>query len=46
MYEKLVVPQKITVRFYSRFESGNLLRAVKVPVKQDTTFSGMPVSKT
>jgi hypothetical protein len=29
------------LQFYSRFENGNLLKAIKVPVKQDLTFTGM-----
>ena len=42
----LVIPpprgKKGYVRFYARFECGNLLRVVKVPVKPDLTFSGIP----
>jgi hypothetical protein len=29
------------LKFYSRFENGNLLKAIKVPVKKDLTFTGM-----
>ena len=29
------------LKFYSRFENGNLLKVVKVPVKQDLSFTGM-----
>lgn len=34
-----------SIKFYSRFESGNLLRAVKVSVKPDFSFTGMAVSR-
>ena len=41
---KLVIPpasKKFDVKFYSRFECGNLLRAIKVPIKPELTFSGV-----
>lgn len=40
---KLVVPpaKSADFRFYSRFECGNLLKAVRVPVKPVLTFSGI-----
>ena len=42
---KLIIPTSTTASFYSRFESGNLLRAVKVGTKPDLSFSGMPVQR-
>lgn len=45
----LIVPaesnKKFDIKFYSRFESGNLLRVVKVPVKPELTFSGIEITK-
>ena len=45
----LIVPPETTrkydIKFYSRFESGNLLRAIKVPVKPELTFSGMEITR-
>lgn len=29
------------MHFYSRFECGNLLKAIKIPVKPELSFSGM-----
>lgn len=31
------------IHFYSRFESGNLLRAIQVDVKPDLSFTGIPI---
>jgi hypothetical protein len=40
----LLIPPNSEVRFYSRFESGNLLKAVRVPVKPELSFSGVPIN--
>ena len=41
----IIIPKrsfgKSQFKFYSRFESGNMLKAIKVPVKPDLTFSGI-----
>lgn len=33
--------KRFDLKFYSRFESGNLQKAIKVPVKPEFTFSGI-----
>ena len=38
---KLAIPQNSPVLFYSRFECGNLMKAVKIPVKPELSFSGL-----
>lgn len=40
----MVIPLNLDIKFYSRFESGNLLKAVKVPVKPELSFSGVPIN--
>ena len=44
MPSQLVIPPQSPVKFYSRFESGNLLKAVKIPVKPELSFSGVPIN--
>lgn len=33
--------KKFDIKFYSRFESGNLQKAIKVSIKPEYTFSGI-----
>lgn len=35
------VQKRFDIKFYSRFESGNLQKAIKVTVKPEFTFSGI-----